>query len=128
MSQTVYKVVRIHQGILVSAFTSGDAMCRYSPDDTTITENGTPLLAFHRRDQAVEFMTDLDAREWPYELWECKAEGARLAESLCGSMCRDVHQKFWAGELDKIFWMSAPAGTVACDSIKLTKLIPWEDA
>ena len=128
MSQTVFKVVRVHHGVLVSAFTGGNSQCRYGTNIKTVTKNGTPLLAFRRRDQAVEFMTDLGLCNWPFELWEAEAEGVRCIESVC-SRAEDTQRQFWDGKLDEmLFAMSAPRGTVACDSIQLTKYIPWEEA
>jgi hypothetical protein len=126
-TSTVYKVVLNNYGNLISAF-SPYTSCDYGVNTRTVSFSGTPLLAFSRREYAEHFMQDMGLAKDPYEIWEAEAENARHIETVCLSSCARRQREFWAGLLHSRYWHSdAPKGTMACDSITLTKHIPWEE-
>jgi hypothetical protein len=119
-----YKVVRRNEdGELGSAFAS----FRYVLDKPNRTDNGTPLLAFATRRQAMDFAASLlysqgDPPTW--ELWECEVND----EAYCVDWLCSATQRNWPD-----FWKTqavypavyprkhAPSGTIACEWIRLTE-------
>jgi hypothetical protein len=126
--QTVYKIVRIHQGRYISAFTPVSASRIYEVGIPTYAEGNMLLLTFQHRENAGHFMGYIGMRlgnMFPWELWRAEAGVVRPVERLSDTSA-ERWEEFW----NKQSWgltRPAPAGTLGCQYITLVKRIPWEE-
>jgi len=126
---TVYKVVlQTPEGALTSVFTTGKWKRHYRIGRTHKGRYDTPLLAFSNLEDTNFWKGLFEGWSLPGSLvvFECKATGERKVQRILdvNSMLLS-YSTFWSllenAPLYTFYTMTAPEGTVACDTVKLVR-------
>lgn len=133
---TTIKVVREIHGELFSFYARANGVeVEYIPGEKVVPlVEGSKLFAFGELASVLEWLTPEARNHPPIQIWECIVGNPTIYKSrvMSASISRDAVQAFWQAisskkvlskELPTLHLMFAPLGTIACDSIILTRRI-----
>ena len=118
----VYKGVRLIKGKRYSAVVYRcHGGIRYNdPGQPTVAPEGTRLLAFSTKKEALLFFKDWKPK---FEVWRAEAKNTQKVSALTWSWSRANFIRFWQGIPAVLILASAPQGTVCCSELTLLEKV-----